>query len=41
MKLIEMNQEEGRTLKDRNLTALLPLGAVEVHANHLPIGTDL
>ena len=41
MKLIEMNQEEGRTLKDRNLTALIPLGAVEVHANHLPIGTDL
>ncbi len=41
MKLIEMNQAAARGLKDQNLTALLPLGAVEVHGDHLPIGTDL
>lgn len=41
MKLAEMNQTEAKELKGQEITALLPLGAVEVHGNHLPIGTDL
>lgn len=36
----ELNQEQAGRLKEKNLTALLPIGATEVHGDHLPLGTD-
>lgn len=39
MKLIELHQSQAAEL-NKDMTALLPLGAVEVHGEHLPIGTD-
>jgi len=41
MKLSELNQSQAGELKHMDVTALLPLGAVEVHGDHLPLGTDL
>ncbi len=41
MKLSELNQSQAGELKSKDVTALLPLGAVEVHGDHLPLGTDL
>lgn len=35
-----MTWEEVRALDPRNTVAVLPLGAVEAHGPHLPIGTD-
>lgn len=36
----ELNQKQAAKLKDREVTAILPIGATEVHGNHLPLGTD-
>ena len=39
MRLSELNQEQAaRAVK--GCTAILPVGATEVHGNHLPLGTD-
>ena len=40
MMYADLNQREAAELKDRELTAILPIGATEVHGNHLPLGTD-
>lgn len=39
MKLAEMNQKTAAEQIGR-MTAVLPIGATEVHGNHLPLGTD-
>lgn len=36
----DLNQKQAAELKDREITAILPIGATEVHGNHLPLGTD-
>lgn len=37
----DLNQEEAKIyLKEEQMTALLPIGAVEVHGDHLPLDTD-
>lgn len=36
----DLNQEQAAALSELDVTAILPLGAVEVHGNHLPLGTD-
>ena len=37
----DLNQKEAESvLKKEGITALLPIGAVEVHGNHLPLDTD-
>lgn len=41
MLLGDCNQREAALALDGNTVALLPLGAVEVHGNHLPLLTDL
>lgn len=41
MKLAELNQAEAREALQRKPVAILPIGATEVHGNHLPLGTDL
>ena len=41
MKLYRLNQAEVVELAERNVIALLPIGATEVHGNHLPVGTDI
>lgn len=41
MNMAELNQSEAAALREKDVTALLPLGAVEVHGDHLPLGTDL
>ena len=40
VKLAELNQEGARSAAQSGLVALLPIGATEVHGNHLPVGTD-
>lgn len=40
MKLAELNQEKAASATTKNVVALLPMGATEVHGNHLPLGTD-
>ena len=40
MMYADLNQEQAAGLKDRDVTAILPIGATEVHGNHLPLGTD-
>lgn len=40
MKYADLNQKQAAELKGRSLTAILPIGATEVHGNHLPLGTD-
>lgn len=40
MVFADLNQEQAAALRELDVTALLPLGAVEVHGNHLPLGTD-
>lgn len=37
----DLNQEQAAGLKENPVAALLPIGAVEVHGRHLPLGTDL
>lgn len=37
----DLNQEQAEALQNQAMVALLPLGAVEVHGNHLPLGTDV
>ena len=39
MKLAELNQSMAARVMD-NVVALLPIGATEVHGDHLPLGTD-
>lgn len=39
MYLAEMNQAQARELLP-GATVILPIGATEVHGNHLPVGTD-
>ncbi len=39
--LAEMTWEEVRDLPRGELTAVLPVGAVEAHGPHLPLGTDV
>lgn len=41
MKLSDMNQEQAKEAVENGKIALLPIGAVEVHGNHLPICTDV
>lgn len=41
MELRDMNQEQAKTAMGKAEIALLPIGAVEVHGNHLPICTDV
>lgn len=41
MMYADLNQREAAELKDREITAILPIGATEVHGNHLPLGTDM
>lgn len=41
MKLYRLNQAEVVELAEHNVIALLPIGATEVHGNHLPVGTDI
>lgn len=40
MKLAELNQENAALAMQKDIVAILPLGATEVHGNHLPLGTD-
>ena len=40
MKLIELHQSQAADLINKDIVAFLPIGAVEVHGEHLPIGTD-
>lgn len=41
MKFYELNQEQAkRYLPEKNMVVLLPVGAVEVHGDHLPLDTD-
>lgn len=40
MLLGELNQESAASAIDSGAIALLPIGATEVHGNHLPVGTD-
>jgi creatinine amidohydrolase len=40
MKFSEINQQTAAHVFDRDIPALLPVGAIEVHGNHLPLGTD-
>lgn len=41
MKLGDLNQAEAAEIvKKENMIALLPIGATEVHGNHLPLSTD-
>jgi creatinine amidohydrolase len=37
----DLTWEEARDLPRERLTAILPVGAVEAHGPHLPLGTDL
>ena len=41
MKLAEMKQDEVRSFINDDTVALLPIGATEVHGNHLPVCTDV
>lgn len=41
MKLAELNQAAAREALQGQPVAILPIGATEVHGNHLPLGTDL
>lgn len=41
MLMTDLNQEQAKKLKKEEMTALLPIGATEVHGNHLPLGTDI
>lgn len=36
----DLTQNQAAGLKGRGITAILPIGATEVHGNHLPLGTD-
>lgn len=40
MLLGELNQQSAAEAIHNGVTALLPIGATEVHGNHLPLGTD-
>ena len=40
MLLSELNQQSAAEAIHNGVTALLPIGATEVHGNHLPLGTD-
>ncbi|MEG2288204.1 MAG: creatininase family protein, partial [Ruthenibacterium sp.] len=40
MILNELNQEDAAQAMAQDVVALLPIGATEVHGNHLPLGTD-
>lgn len=40
MKLGELNQSEAKKRISKNPIALLPIGATEVHGDHLPLSTD-
>lgn len=41
MNYYDLNQEEAKVyLQNENIIALLPIGAIEVHGNHLPLDTD-
>ena len=39
--LAEMTWEEARDLDRRRTVAILPVGAIEAHGPHLPLGTDV
>lgn len=41
MKLAELNQAQARAALETQPVAILPIGATEVHGNHLPLGTDI
>lgn len=41
MKLAELNQKSARETLKTAPVAVLPIGATEVHGNHLPLGTDM
>ncbi len=40
MQYWDLNQAQAAQLASKDLVALLPIGAVEVHGDHLPLGTD-
>ena len=40
MRLAELNQAHAAEAIAAGMTAVLPIGATEVHGNHLPLGTD-
>ena len=40
-RLSDMTWEEVRDTDRRNAVAILPVGAVEAHGPHLPLGTDV
>ncbi len=40
MKLAYLNQSQAAQAVKNDIVAILPIGATEVHAEHLPIGTD-
>lgn len=40
MKLAEMRRSKAELLSSRAIVAVLPIGAVEQHSRHLPLGTD-
>lgn len=40
MKFSDVNQSEAKKLLNLHPVALLPIGAVEVHGDHLPLATD-
>ncbi|RRD96215.1 creatininase family protein [Clostridiales bacterium COT073_COT-073] len=40
MKLEDLYQKEITKVNCQNIVALLPIGAIEVHGEHLPLGTD-
>lgn len=40
MRYDRLNQQEAQDAAHNNLIALVPVGAVEVHGDHLPLGTD-